>query len=98
MLADGYEWGRDMKATGVSSYAIAQTLNAAGIRTRYGKTFTTKGVQNILARVKETGVPTIDRIVRAIKEDQLIVKEHTENVADLLAISKEIGRSKPRKR
>lgn len=89
---------RDMKATGVSSYAIAQTLNAAGIRTRYGKTFTTKGVQNILARVKETGVPTIDRIVRAIKEDQLIVKEHTENVADLLAISKEIGRSKPQKR
>lgn len=41
---------RKQKASGVSSYAIARTLNANGIRTRYGKEFRTKTVQNILAR------------------------------------------------
>jgi len=35
---------------GASSYSIAKTLNADGIRTRYGKTFTTRGIQNILQR------------------------------------------------
>jgi site-specific DNA recombinase len=39
-----------MKTDGVSSYAIARTLNAEGTRTRYGKEFTTKSVQNILHR------------------------------------------------
>lgn len=42
---------RSDKAYGVSSYAIARALNAEGTRTRYGKEFTTKTVQNILARV-----------------------------------------------
>jgi hypothetical protein len=42
---------RSMKGAGVSSYAIARTLNTEGVRTRYGKEFTTKSVQNILARV-----------------------------------------------
>ncbi len=41
---------RSDKASGVSSYAIARALNAGGTRTRYGKEFTTKTVQNILAR------------------------------------------------
>jgi site-specific DNA recombinase len=39
-----------LRASGVSSYAIARTLNAEGVRTRYGKEFTTKTVQNILNR------------------------------------------------
>jgi site-specific DNA recombinase len=41
---------RKQKASGVSSYAIAKRLNAEGTRTRYGKEFTTKTVQNILSR------------------------------------------------
>lgn len=41
---------RKQKASGVSSYAIAKQLNAQGTRTRYGKEFTTKTVQNILSR------------------------------------------------
>lgn len=41
---------RKDKAAGVSSYAIAKALNAGGTRTRYGKEFTTKSVQNILRR------------------------------------------------
>jgi len=40
----------DMRASGVSSYAIARSLNAEGTRTRYGKEFTTTTVQNILRR------------------------------------------------
>lgn len=44
---------RSDKASGVSSYAIARALNASGIRTRYGKEFTTKTVQNILARTRD---------------------------------------------
>ena len=44
---------REQKAAGMSSYAIARALNAEGIRTRYGKEFTTKTVQNILNRSKE---------------------------------------------
>ena len=40
-----------LKADGSSSYAIAKQLNAEGTHTRYGKNFTTKSVQNILARV-----------------------------------------------
>jgi site-specific DNA recombinase len=39
-----------LHSSGVSSYAIARTLNAEGTRTRYGKQFTTKTVQNILHR------------------------------------------------
>jgi hypothetical protein len=39
-----------MKEKGVSSYAIARTLNTEGTRTRYSKEFTTKGIQNILHR------------------------------------------------
>ena len=48
---------RDLKATGVSSYAIAQTLNAEGTRTRYGCEFKTQTVQNILQLpgIKERG-------------------------------------------
>ena len=41
----------EMKADGASSYAIAKALTAQGIRTRYGKVFTTQTVQNILRRV-----------------------------------------------
>ncbi len=41
---------RELKASGISSYAIARTLNAEGIRTRYGKGFTTQTIQNILRR------------------------------------------------
>jgi site-specific DNA recombinase len=41
---------RALQVSGSSSYAIARTLNADGTRTRYGKTFTTTTVQNILAR------------------------------------------------
>src|SRR2546427_3663950 len=41
---------QNMRASGVSSYAIARTLNAEGTRTRYGKEFTTTTVQNILRR------------------------------------------------
>jgi site-specific DNA recombinase len=39
-----------LKEKGVSSYAIARTLNTEGTRTRYGKEFTTKSIQNILHR------------------------------------------------
>jgi len=42
---------RKLKASGISSYAIARTLNDEGIRTRYGKEFTTQTIQNILRRV-----------------------------------------------
>jgi len=42
---------RKLKASGISSYAIARTLNAEGVRTRYGKEFTTQTIQNILRRV-----------------------------------------------
>jgi DNA invertase Pin-like site-specific DNA recombinase len=35
---------------GTSSYAIAKTLNAEGIRTRYENVFTTKSIQRILSR------------------------------------------------
>jgi site-specific DNA recombinase len=45
---------RKQKASGVSSYAIAKQLNAQGTRTRYGKEFTTKTVQNILNRKPTT--------------------------------------------
>jgi hypothetical protein len=38
-----------LKASGVSSYAIAKQLNA-GTRTRYGYEFTTKTIQKILNR------------------------------------------------
>jgi DNA invertase Pin-like site-specific DNA recombinase len=41
---------RVLKASGVSSYAIAKLLNAEGARTRYGCEFTTKTIQNILNR------------------------------------------------
>jgi DNA invertase Pin-like site-specific DNA recombinase len=41
---------RELKASGISSYAIARTLNAEGVRTRYGKEFTTQTIQNILRR------------------------------------------------
>jgi len=41
---------REQKASGVSSYQIARTLNAGGVRTRYGKEFTTQTIQNILRR------------------------------------------------
>jgi site-specific DNA recombinase len=41
---------RKQKTSGVSSYAIAKRLNAEGTRTRYGKEFTTKTIQNILNR------------------------------------------------
>jgi site-specific DNA recombinase len=41
---------KEQKAAGVSSYSIARTLNAEGTRTRYGKSFTTTTVQNILRR------------------------------------------------
>jgi hypothetical protein len=41
---------RKLKASDTSSYAIARTLNAEGIRTRYGKEFTTQTIQNILRR------------------------------------------------
>ena len=44
---------RKLKAGGSSSYAIARTLNAEGIRTRYGKEFTTQTIQNILRRAGE---------------------------------------------
>ena len=42
---------QSMRASGVSSYAIARSLNAEGTRTRYGKEFTTTTVQNILRRL-----------------------------------------------
>jgi len=41
---------QQMKTDGISSYAIARTLNAEGTRTRYGKEFTTTTIQNILRR------------------------------------------------
>ncbi len=41
---------KKMRASGVSSYAIARSLNAEGTRTRYGKEFTTTTLQNILRR------------------------------------------------
>jgi hypothetical protein len=41
---------KNLKASGVSSYAIARTLNDEGTRTRYGKEFTTTTIQNILRR------------------------------------------------
>lgn len=43
----------DMHAAGRSSYAIAQRLNTEGITTRYGKRFTTTGIQRILLRRSE---------------------------------------------
>ena len=46
---------QNMRASGVSSYAIARTLNAEGTRTRYGKEFTTTTVQNILRRSRPSG-------------------------------------------
>src|SRR5438445_12354143 len=42
---------QNMRASGVSSYAISRTLKAEGTRTRYGKEFTTTTVQNILRRL-----------------------------------------------
>lgn len=39
-----------LKVAGCSSYAIAKALNADGVKTRYGKQFTTTGIQNILRR------------------------------------------------
>jgi len=45
---------KTMQASGVSSYAIAKTLNSEGTRTRYSKTFTTTTVRNILRRTPET--------------------------------------------
>ena len=42
---------KTMKLSGRSSYSIAKRLNCDGTRTRYGKVFTTRGIQNILARV-----------------------------------------------
>jgi len=45
-----------MRTRGVSSYAIAKKLNAEGISTRYGKQFTTTGIQNILRRAKDNAV------------------------------------------
>jgi DNA invertase Pin-like site-specific DNA recombinase len=42
---------RALKESGVSSYAIAKKLNTEGTKTRYECEFTTKTVQNILARV-----------------------------------------------
>jgi DNA invertase Pin-like site-specific DNA recombinase len=41
---------RQMSADGLSSYAIAKTLNAEGISTRYGCEFKTQTIQNILRR------------------------------------------------
>jgi DNA invertase Pin-like site-specific DNA recombinase len=41
---------REMRASGVSSYAIAKRLNGEGTRTRYSCEFTTKTIQNILRR------------------------------------------------
>ena len=41
---------KSQHAAGTSSYGIARTLNAEGVRTRYGKEFTTTTVQNILRR------------------------------------------------
>jgi hypothetical protein len=35
-----------MRGRGISSYAIATKLNAEGIRARYGKQFTTTGIQS----------------------------------------------------
>jgi DNA invertase Pin-like site-specific DNA recombinase len=43
---------KTLKASGVSSYAIAKQLNDEGTRTRYGKQFTTTTVQNILRRAQ----------------------------------------------
>lgn len=52
-----YDWERavverirQMHADGVSMYRIARTLNAEGVRTRYGKEFQTVTVMNILDR------------------------------------------------
>jgi site-specific DNA recombinase len=42
---------RKMSAEGVSAYAIAKTLNAEGIRTRYEKEFKQQTVLNILERL-----------------------------------------------
>jgi site-specific DNA recombinase len=39
-----------LKLSGVSSYAIAKTLNAEGIKTRYGCVFTITAITNILRR------------------------------------------------
>ena len=47
-----------MSADGVSAYAIAKTLNAEGVKTRYKKDFKTQTVQNILARK----LLTLDRV------------------------------------
>src|SRR5262249_13524902 len=43
---------QQMNAEGVSMYRIAKTLNAEGIRTRYGREFQTVTVMNILDRPK----------------------------------------------
>jgi DNA invertase Pin-like site-specific DNA recombinase len=45
---------REMKKSGISSYAIARTLNADGTRTRNKKEFTTQTIQNILRRASTT--------------------------------------------
>ena len=45
---------RDLKGAGVSSYAIAKTLNMEGTKTRYGCGFKTQTIQNILQQ-KEQG-------------------------------------------
>ena len=42
-----------MHTDGVSSYAIAKTLNTEGTRTRYGCHFKTQTIQNILERCKQ---------------------------------------------
>jgi Recombinase len=60
---------RALHVSGVSSYAIARTLNAEDTRTRYGKEFTTTTVQNILRRClpspkenrRETACPELSR-------------------------------------
>jgi DNA invertase Pin-like site-specific DNA recombinase len=43
---------RQMQAEGISSYAIAKTLNGEGTRTRYGCEFKVQTVQNILERTR----------------------------------------------
>lgn len=42
---------RALKAQGVSSYAVAKTLNAEGVRTRYGKEFRVTTIQRINSSV-----------------------------------------------
>jgi Recombinase len=41
---------RKMRASGMSQYGIAKTLNNEGIRTRYGKKFVAQTIHNIRKR------------------------------------------------